>query len=144
MEFADFIEANDSFDWACRLPNNHAMKKQHPAIVAYQKLRKQEPNEAFLDFSLIQQMWLRVREIPERQPSDHAMVLLRVMAFTFLLSQGFSEHEVRDQLVETMEGFERGYAQFILPSDEPTKMRRTRWPGKVIPLFSGNNGGNRQ
>ena len=91
MEFTDFIEANDSFDWACRLPNNHAMNKQHPAIVAYQKLRKQEPNEAFLDFSLIQQMWLRVREIPERQPSDHAMVLLRVMAFTFLLSQGFSD-----------------------------------------------------
>ena len=118
------------------------MNKQHPAIVAYQKLRKQEPNEAFLDFSLIQQMWLRVRGIPERQPSDHAMVLLRVMAFTFLLSQGFSEHEVRDQLVETMEGFERGYVRLILPSDEPTKMRRTRWPGKVIPLFSEDSGGN--
>lgn len=146
MEFADFIEANDSFDWACRLPNNHAMNKQHPAITAYERLCKQEPNRYFLDFALLQQAWLRERGASEQCPSDYALALLRAMSYGFLLSQGFAEHEVREQLVDAMTSFEKGHARLAnsISARDDRPMKRTRWLGKVIPLFSGNNGGNRQ
>ena len=79
------------------------MSKQHPAISAYRSLRKQESNTTLLHFALLQQAWLETRGVPEQRPSEYSMVLLRAMTYAFLLSQGFSEHEVRDQLIETME-----------------------------------------
>ena len=117
--------------------------KQHPAVTAYASLCRQEPNRPLLDFALIQQAWLRERGSPYHRPSDYAMVLLRAMTYSFLLSQGFSEHEVRDQLVEAMEQFERQYGvltESTVKDGEPKKMRRTRWAGagNVIPLFSGS------
>ena len=122
------------------------MKRQHPSIKTYRELLKQEPNAAYLDFSLIQQMWLRVRGTPEQRASDYAMVLLRAMAFSFLLSQGYSELEIREQQIEVMEQFEREYrvlSESIVKGGE-ARMRRTRRSGNVVPLFTENNGGNRQ
>lgn len=112
------------------------MNKQHPAITAYEALRKQEPNTELLHFALIQQIWFEARGIPEQRPSDHAMALLRVMAFTFLLSQGYAPREVRDQLIEVMEGFEREYSALAksVAEDDARPMVRTRQPGSdVIP-----------
>ncbi len=137
LKFAEFIQAINSFVCACLSPNNLRMNKQHPAIDAYRALRKQEPNIAFLHFALMQQSWLEVRSVPEQRPSDYAMALLRAMAYAFLLSQGFSEHEVRDQLVEVMESFEREYgalAEFVAEDDD-RPMVRTRRPGSNVILF---------
>lgn len=113
------------------------MSEQHPAIAAYQALRKQEPNVALLHFALIQQAWFEMRGVPEQRPSEYAMTLLRAMAYSFLLLQGYSEREVRDELITAMETFERQYhalAESIVEGGEG-RMRRTRWSGKVIPLF---------
>ncbi len=113
------------------------MNKQHPAIDAYRALRKQEPNVALLHFALLQQAWLEMRGVPEQRPSEYAMTILRSMSFAFLLSQGFSEHEVRDQLVEVMESFEREYGALAesVAEDDDRPMVRTRQPGSNVILF---------
>ena len=90
-----------------------------------------------MDFSLIQQMWLRVRGTPEQHPSEYAMTILRSMSFAFLLSQGFSEREVRDQVIETMESFEKEYGTLVesVAEDDDRPMVRTRQPGSNVILF---------
>ena len=113
---------------------------EHPSIKTYRELLKQEPNTAFLDFSLIQQMWLRARGTPEQRPSDYAMVLLRAMAFAFMLSQGYSEHEIREQLIEVMEQFEREYgalAESVAEDDDRPMVRTRRRGSNVIPFPQG-------
>jgi hypothetical protein len=110
----------------------------HPAIEAYARLRKQTDNAPRLDFALMQQMWLHVRSTAAQQPGDYAMTLLRAMCFAFLLSQGFSEQEARNDLIETMTSFEKEYlalASAIVEEGEPP-MRRTRPAGNnIVPLF---------
>ena len=116
------------------------MNKQHPAIDAYRTLRKQEPNVALLHFALLQQAWLEMRGVPELRPSEYAMTILRSMSFAFLLSQGFSEHEVRDQLVEVMESFEREYgalAESVAEDDDRPMVRTRRRGSNVIPFPQG-------
>jgi hypothetical protein len=138
LAFAESIEAINSFVSGLLQLNNPHMNKQHPAIAAYEALRKQEPNVALLHFALIQQAWLEMRGVPEQRPSEYAMVLLRAMAYAFLLSQGFSEREVRDQLIEGMETFEKQFRALaessIVKGGEPP-MRRTRPAGNVVRLF---------
>lgn len=115
------------------------MSKQHPAISAYRSLRKQEPNAALLHLALLQQVWFEIRGAPVQRPSDYAMTILRSMSFAFLLSQGFSEHEARDQLIEAMESFERQYgavAESVAENDD-RPMRRTRHHGNVIVFPQG-------
>lgn len=123
----------------------------HPAIKAYAELRLQDDNAPRLDFALMQQMWLHVRSTPEQQPNDYAMSLLRTMSFAFLLSQGFSEPEVHNQLIEAMTLFEKQYRAVVEsivedgddrpmvrtrpPGSEPRRMRRTRPAGNVVQLF---------
>ncbi len=124
---------------ACLSLNNLRMNAStdHPAIKAFAQLRKQEPNVALLHFALLQQAWLEMRGAPEQRPSEYALVLLRAMTYAFLLSQGFSEHEARDQLIEMMEGFElqyRALAEWIVEGDE-RPMVRTRGPGSNVILF---------
>ena len=130
--------------WACLSLNNLRMNAStdHPAIKAFAQLRKQEPNVTLLHFALLQQAWLEMRGVPEQRPSEYAMTLLRAMAYAFLLSQGYSEREVRDELITAMETFEQQYralAESIVEGGEP-RMRRTRWSGKVIPLFRPTTG----
>lgn len=122
----------------------------HPAIKAFAQLRKQTDNAADLHFALMQQAWFDVRGAPEQGPSDYAMALLRAMAFAFLLSQGYSEREVREQLIEAMTLFEKQYravAESIVKDgdDHPMvrtrhygserSLRRTRPAGNVVQLF---------
>lgn len=113
------------------------MNKQHPAIDAYRSLRKQEPNTALLHFALFQQAWLEARGVPEQRPSEYAMVLLRAMAYAFLLSQGFSEHEVRDQLIKIMESFEKEFGTLVqsIAEDDDRPMVRTRRRGSNVIVF---------
>lgn len=113
----------------------------HPAIRAYAELRLQDDNSPRLDFALMQQMWLHVRGTPEQQPSDYAMSLLRTMSFAFLLSQGFSEPEVHNQLIEAMTLFEKQYRALAesIVEDDDRPMRRTRPAGNVVQLFPEGN-----
>lgn len=104
----------------------------HPAIEAYAELRLQDDNAPRLDFALMQQMWLHVRSTPAQQPCDYAMALLRAMSFAFLLSQGFSEREARNQLIEAMTLFEKQYrdvVESIVKDGDDRPMVRTRPPG---------------
>ena len=65
------------------------------------------------------------------------MTILRSMSFAFLLSQGFAEREVQDQLIETMESFEREYGTLVesVAEDDARPMVRTRRPGSNIIPF---------
>ena len=115
--------------------------KKHPAISAYQALRRQESNAALLHFALAQQIWIDVRGSASERPSEYSLVWLRAMSAAFVIA-----HNRDDPFVEVMEGFEKQYralAESTVEGNEP-RMRRTRWAGNVVPLFSENSGGNRQ
>ena len=122
------------------------MSKQHPAISAYRSLRKQESNATLLHFALLQQAWLEIRGVPEQRPSEYAMVLLRAMAYAFLLSQGFSEREIHDQLVAAMESFEKEYGTLVesVAEDDDRPMVRTRRLGSNVIMFPQGGSKERQ
>jgi hypothetical protein len=124
------------------------MSTQHPAIEAFNSLRKQTDDVPRLHFALLQQLWFDARGDARQRPSDYSLMVLRAMTAAFLASEGRSEFEVRATLINVMEAFEREYVRLITAVDEvqgpdamrdaesPSKsryrqapMRRTKWPG---------------
>ena len=111
------------------------MNKQHPAIAAYARLRKQtDDNPPLLHFSLAQQVWLEVRGSPRHTPSDYSLVWLRAMSAAFVIAYGRD-----DPLPEIMGSFERQYRALAesIVEDDDRPMRRTRHHGNVIPFPAG-------
>lgn len=115
-----------------KLPN-----KIHPAVITYRELLLQEPNPAYLHYTLAQQIWLDARGAPDSRPSEYAMVVLRVMSYAFLLSQDLPEDKVHAKLIRVMESFENAYRNLApcRTKDADHPMRRTRWPGGNVISF---------